>query len=255
MILFLVILFLTAGCAPKTIPEPDLSPDQVRSRFDAPATDGVFKATARIAVESPKGKYSQTVALAVKNPSFLRIETLPLFGPTDLMLATRGRTFQVFLPREKTYYTGAATKQNMHRFFGIPLSPRHIIPILTGLPPLKAVDIGELRIYREMGRYRIDLTSEHRNIQSLWLNPESQMLEELVLRDEAAALSLSVTFDDFVHLRDRSYPTRIHVTMAEPEQTSVTVRYSDMEVSGDTTEDLFDLAIPPGITPILIGNQ
>ena len=213
-----------------------------------------FKATARIAVESPTEKYSQTVALAVKNPSFLRIESLPLFGPADLMLSTKGSVFQVFLPREKTYYTGAATQHNMHRFFGIALSPRHIIPLLTGVPPLEVVDTGELRIYREMGRYRIDLFSENRNIQSLWLNPESQMLEELLLRDEAAGTSLSVTFDNFVHLQDRSYPTLIHVTMVEPERTSITVRYSDIEVSDDRAEGLFDLAVPLGITPILLGE-
>lgn len=255
-LLFLALILLMTGCAPKRIPEPFVTPDQIRDRLTRPAAEAVFTATARVAVQSPRGRYSKTMVLAVKRPSFLRIESLPLFGPADLLLSTNGKTFQVFLPAEGAYYIGAATVETMHRFFGIALAPRHIVPLLTGSPPLNPTDGGDagFRVYREEGRYRADLLPENGTLISFWLNPESKMLEEMALRDETADLSWSATFENFVQLEDRFYPGTIHVSIEKPERTTVTVRYRDMDVSADTTKDLFNLTIPPGIEPILLGE-
>jgi len=170
--LFLHVIIGLLNCAPKKPIEPFKgcvsSPASVLKRISSTSgPNHILKATAKIIVDSSKGKYSRKIAIIVKKPSFIRIEAIPFFGTPDFFLSVNKKTLKVFLPKKRNFYIGHATRKNLFSLFQIYLDADEIVSILTGNPPVIRRDNHTLRGYFEGNLYRIDIISAGKKIQSL----------------------------------------------------------------------------------------
>src|SRR3972149_3933203 len=89
------IFFLLFGCAPVATSFPkgidyDLSARDTLEKFiKAHHIKDTFKAIARIEINDGK-KHSLKVAMMLKRPSLMRIESIPVIGPPNLFLSRKG---------------------------------------------------------------------------------------------------------------------------------------------------------------------
>lgn len=243
---------MISGCISGKIPEitkdPVAFPENVLGKIAIPASGDIIKATANITLNSSEGRYSKKMAILLKMPSCLRVETIPVFGPTDFFLSTNEKSLKVFLPGEGKFYVGKATKENIFLFFKIFLSPGDMVSMLAGLPP--QIMEGTLSEYVEGRLYRVDIKFGKRK-RSLWVNPDDYTLTKIEEIDDNEVI-YRATFRDPVIIDGTPYPERIDIEVEEPEKVSINIRYLDFEISHDENTAAFDLRTPYGITTVFI---
>ena len=140
--------------------------------------DGV-KAIARIEVNTPEGRYPLKAALVLKPPSSLRFESMPIIGPADLFLTVHENVLKVFVPQKGKFYIGKATTRNLAYFIPIAataLRMEDMMSILLGMRPEIRGKTITLDGSSDGSLYRVDIFSENRKIQSLWVDPEEDHL-------------------------------------------------------------------------------
>jgi hypothetical protein len=254
---FSVLIFITSGCTPKRIPDfatrPLLDPEIVFEKISRPGDrDAFIKAEAHISLDSPDMKYSGRVAMAVKNPSFLRIDAIPAFGPADFLLSANEKEFMVFIPGRKKFYTGESSGKNFYRFFGVPLPADEIVSLLTGTSPATSEENLRIEGSWEENLYRIDVTSGEKKIRSIWTKPNGEEMVRIETLNENGTVLYTAWFDDYIPAGNGTYPKKIKVAMKFPVLALFTVHYSDIEVSSEGDMSLFNLLPPPGIDPTVI---
>jgi outer membrane lipoprotein-sorting protein len=256
IVLCVFILLSVPGCAPKksiVVPPHIPSPEIILTAiYGAHESRSVLKATARVSVQTPEGKISKNVALIAKTPSFLRVEALPVFGTPDFFLTVNNKILKVFLPREQRYYVGEATKQNLFSFFNIMLEAETIVPILFGTPPMGHKDNLTLKGTFEGDLYRIDILSEERRTQSIWVKPQGYEVLRFEVLNEDDTVMYSAAYDDFYPVGDSSFARKVTITIEEPKKINATIRYSNVRTDNDRNMDYFDLPVPIGIRPLFI---
>ncbi|MCK4533963.1 MAG: hypothetical protein KAT81_00450 [Syntrophobacterales bacterium] len=225
-----------------------VSPEDVLGKIAIPASGDIIRATANITLNSSEGRYSRKMALLLKMPSCLRVETMPVFGPADFFLSANEKSLKVFLPGEGKFYVGKATKENLFLFFKVFLSPGDMVSILTGLPP--QIMEGSLSEYVEGRLYRVDIRSGKKN-RSLWINPDDYTLARIEEISNGRVI-YRATFRDPVAIDGTRYPERIDIEVEEPERVSINIRYLDFEISHDENTAVFDLRTPYGVTTVFI---
>jgi hypothetical protein len=254
---FSVIIFITFGCAPKTIPDlatrPLFDPEDVYEKISRPGDhDAFIKAEAHITLDSHERNYSGRVAMAVKKPSSLRVDAIPAFGPADFFLSANEKEFMVFIPGRKKFYTGESSGKNLYRFFGIPLPADETVSLLTGTPPPTSGEDLRLAGSWEENLYRIDITSRGKRIRSIWTRPEGEEIARIETLNENGTVLYTAWFDDYTPTENGTYPEKIEVAIKFPIWALFKVHYSDIEVSSDDDMSLFNLLPPPGIEPTVI---
>lgn len=224
-------------------------PQDILEKIAVPDRGDTLRATARISLSSPEGNYSRKMALLVRPPCSLRVEAIPLFGPADFFLSVNEKDLKVFFPGEGKFYAGAATRENLSLFFKVFLSPADMVPLLVGgLPP--HIPDGRLSGHMEDGVYRVDIRSGKRR-RSLWVDPASHTLTKIEETDDHRTL-WRAAFEDHTVVGGASYPRKIHVEVKGPERVEMDIRYLDLDTSSAADMAVFDLQIPPGITPLPI---
>ncbi len=257
IILFLSVQVVLFSCAPKkptalpteTIPPPE---NILRKITRAGTIDKVVTATAKISINTPEGKYSRTVAVVARRPSFLRIEAIPIFGTPDFFLSVNKRILKVFLPKEGNFYIGYASRKNLFSFFHTYLDADEIVSILTGTPPAIGSDNYILKGSLEGKLYRIDILSEDKRIQSLWIDPKHLVMTRIEVLNEDGGAGYSASFEDYHSVENTSFPKKVTITIEKPEKIYTSIRYSNIQISSKQEKGLFDLFIPAGITPVFI---
>jgi len=257
IILLLSVHVMLFSCAPKkptasftgTIPPPE---NILREITRAGTIDKVVTATARISINTPEGKYSRTVAVVARRPSFLRIEAIPIFGTPDFFLSVNKKTLKVFLPKEGNFYIGYASRKNLFSFFQIYLDADEIVSILTGTPPAIGSNNYILKGSLEGKLYRIDILSEGKRIQSLWIEPKHHVMTRIEVLNEDGGTGFSATFEDYHSVENTSFPKKVKIIIEKPEKIYTSIRYSNIQISSKQEKGLFDLFIPAGITPVFI---
>ncbi len=255
-IAFLFLFLAFGGCTHKNVTTPFkgyiLPPEDVLkniSRTDS--LKNTLKAIAHITVDTPQGKHSMKVALIVKRPSFLRVEAMPLIGPSDLFLSISENSLKVFLPKEGKFYVGHATRKNLAMFFPINLKTEDIISTLAGTPPYIKEQNITLQGQVEGKLYRIDVIAQGEKIQSLWVNPDGNLVKFEVL-DNEGKISYTARFKDHHQICGSSMPGKVTIVTEKPCKLNARIRYSDTQLTQDVNPAVFDLDIPPGVEPIFI---
>ncbi len=252
IIVMCLALLAFSGCVSGKIPEvtkmPAALPQDILRKIPMPDSGDTIRATARISLSSSEGDYSRKMALLLRMPSSLRVETIPLFGPADFFLSANGESLKVFFPGEGKFYVGAATRENLLLFFKVFLSPADMVPLLAGLPPHIAG--GRLSGHAEGRLYRVDIKSGKKR-RSLWVDPDDHTLTKIEDIDDGRVL-WRATFTDHIVASGIPYPRRVRIEVKEPGRVNLDIRYLDLDISSAGDTAIFDLQIPSGITPIPI---
>jgi len=243
---------MISGCISGKIPEPTKGPmafpENVLGKIAMPDSGDIIRTTANITIDSCEGKYSGKMALLLKMPSCLRVETMPVFGSADFFLSANEEFVKVFFPGEGKFYVGRATRENLFLFFKIFLSPSDMVSILAGLPP--QIMEGSLSEHVEGKLYRIDIKSGKKT-RLLWINPDDYTLTKIEDIDDGRVI-YRATFEGHIVVNKMLYPKKISIEVEEPERVSIDVRYLDIDILSDGNTTVFDLQTPSGIVPVFI---
>ncbi|MBN2282334.1 MAG: DUF4292 domain-containing protein [Deltaproteobacteria bacterium] len=249
-----IMLALLAGCSLRTVPVKE-------ARAVPPARDiidiinaqhdrgSILKAMAVITIDSSRGRYTRTIALALRQPSFLRMETIGFFGPPDLYFTSDGTVFQAFLPGESRFFSGFTTRENLLRFFDIPLSVRDMVSLLSGTIPLETVTEHRFSQEAENGSWRIDITGNGKPVMSIWIEPERlrTMRIDSSGSEEPGDVPYRVSYENYDEAT--GYPKRMVLSLEDEAGTTVFLRYETLKKVTPEDTSFFELTLPPGITP------
>jgi len=127
-----------SGCHPRR-PPPDLSADPAELLAAVRAAqDGVrtVEGRARVGLDAPGGTGAVDQYLAAEKPGRVRVESYDFFGNVLSVLAVDGDQLAVYDAREKVFYRGPATRENVGRLVPVSLSPGELATLLCGSAPL-----------------------------------------------------------------------------------------------------------------------
>jgi hypothetical protein len=144
---------LAIACAPR-LPPPDLAlepePLLAQVRAAASAIQSV-RGEVRVRVKG-QGRGAVPAFVAARKPSSLRLEALDFFGnPVAVLVVSEGR-LSIFDGRQRAFYRGAATAENVGRLVPLALAPEELVAALCGAPLLE----GEA-VRADPGRGHVEL--------------------------------------------------------------------------------------------------
>jgi len=257
VIFFLPLFLMLLGCAAtappvsqKQAPQLISGPDFVKL-VEAGRTDATFKALARIEINSSGNRYPPLKAvLMLRQPSMMKIEVIPPIGPPSLFISVLHGTLKIFVPEKQKFYQGKATRKNLALFFPVSLSPEDMASILTGLPP----GITDKNLTSREGAAgstpSVDILSPDGGIIStLRIDATQKRLAGMDVFAADGGMSYTVSYEEYTKVENHWLPQRI-IIHARETNTVITVSYSDMELSRETDETTFDLALPPGMKAV-----
>jgi hypothetical protein len=232
------------------------SPRVVLERIDRnDQFNDTLKAIAHIEVNTPEGRYPLKVAVLVKRPSSLRLEVIPFIGPPDLLLTVYDDLLKVFLLQKGEFYVGKATTKNLSYFFPFSTAGLQIegmTSILLGTHPKIQETAITLNGSSDGSLYRIDILSENRRIQTLWVDTEKYNLVKVDLFSGDNSRLYSARFMGHNSKASVTIPQEVIVVPGGDEKRIVIIRYSDVQIEKGVDTELFKLQPPPGITPIYL---
>lgn len=259
-----VLVLVLFGCAgrPAAIPPVSdrsyASPEAAIRAISVPSPAAAVTATARIQISHNGERHSQKVALMMRMPSFLRVESIPLMGPPDFLLSMANGELRVFLASQEggTFYIGRATPQNLSRFIPLPLPPNEVVSLLMGggwLPGNDGNPPFSFRGEQEERFYRVDQYVAGRIVRSIWIDPPADFLVRLRKFTESGGISYTADFSEPTRVGKEILPQSIVLSgNAFP---GLTIRYSNLQkITDDNTTD-FPLAVPEGAIPVSLDES
>lgn len=254
--LIAALMLCMAGCAavkhaPQVkiaMPTPETALAALR---EADRFTGTFQTLARIEVTRDRGTYPVKAAVLMKWPDALRIEHLPLLGPPDFFMALNGNRLQISLPGEEAYLTGEATPENLAPYLAVDLPREELLALLRGSCP-PGTGITTLRGVEEGETMRLDLSDAQGKRLSMWIDPASLNLLQCTRFAGHGGEAYTIRFEEPRPLGGRAWPMRIRFTAAVPSAAAMTIRYTEPVLSREDSSTLFDLPVPPGITPRML---
>lgn len=254
----LLVALAVSGCAGRRAAEfPPAAYDSPEAALRAVARSGLqaqtMTATARILIDRPGERQSLKIALMMKRPAALRVESIPILGPTDFFLSVADGELRVFLPGTKggAFYKGPADPRNLSRFFPLFLPPAELIPLLMGLPPEDGNGAGQLNGEWDKGHYRVDLYEAGRKMRSVWIDPAGDFVTRIRAFGGGEAVAYTADFSEHVRTDNGSLPRRLEIRgEGLPE---LTIRYADLQAVADADDPAsFALPVPEGVVPTLL---
>lgn len=200
------------------------------------------KGDAKLIVDSPQGKGSVALFVAVTHPARLHIEQLDFFGRPEGILVTDGERFGLYDGRQRKYFRGPATAQNMARFVPIALPPRELASLLMGRVPRIPADSSSVSVDEPSRTYKLELVK----------GPVKQHLgvslgTHRVISSRVDGLSTyAIDADELTDFGSATLPK--HLTLDAPSaKTKVELLYKDITVNEAPELTLFELEPPEGI--------
>jgi len=211
-----------------------------------PGKTDLWRAVAQIDWAANGRHYPARVALIMKNPSYLRLEIIPVIGTPDFFLAASPAKMSIFIPSQGKYYYGQPTADNLGRFLPWKFDIEDIVMIFSGIcPVLKEKNIAYQK-ERDKHLMRVEMKAPSGASQVAWTD-ENGRLYHFVRRDETGKDVYAVRY--FYNATGGSIPEKIDIDLADG-KTSLSVKYLD--VTMDKTADLsvFDLVPPDNVAAI-----
>ncbi|WP_242394536.1 DUF4292 domain-containing protein [Anaeromyxobacter oryzisoli] len=235
-----------AGCRPPRTPPPDLSLDPAALREQVLHAEGRVRSVqgeARVGVDAPGGSGTVKQFIAAERPDRLHLEVLDFFGNVAVVLAAGDGRFALYDGREKVYYRGAATPENLARLVPLRLRAEELVAILCGDAPL--VDGAPAAAAPGPGYVTLDL-ARGALTQSLRIGPGA-VIERSSRRIDGAPGpgTYDVAFDDFEPHAGVRFPRSVALRSDSP-KVKIDLRWGTMEVNGAPDPALFRLAPPRG---------
>jgi len=215
--------------------------------IDAPPVNSL---RARATVEQWEGgkRIRGHVYIFLEAPDRVRVDAMsPADTPLAILTADENR-FALTDVGQGVYYTGPPSACNVARLLGIPMSPRSVLGILTGSPPL--IDTGDRSVTWNMKGYHL-----------LTLRGDGDLLQRVqIVSGELGTTALrSVVWSGDAILWDLRFqhrapvgpggpalPRTIRIAMPQDER-AVEVTYRDIEVNVEIPDDAFVQTPTPGL--------
>ncbi len=246
--LALLSFVLVSGCVHKVqmpvdaIREPERLAARVREATPALRS---MRGEARVEMFSEQGYTPFTEVLAMERPGRLHLEAL---GPFDVPVAVftcDGGTFQLYSMRDQVFYRGAATREIMARFTGIPLSPEDLVDAMMGL-----VDMGgpplEVGWDQDHGRYLLKTGTPDGPWRVLAVDPATFRIVEARSLDREGGLVWRLEFQDFQGPDRGPTAPMVMIFEAPARELEVSMIWKDREVEVDIPEDAWHQDPPHG---------
>jgi len=247
---FGLVLSGCAGRRPPALQTSYPSPEAALRALAASApADRAFTATAQIEINHQGKRYPMKIAVMMKRPAFLRVESIPLLGPPDFFLSVAKGELRVYLPGKNAFYTGRAVPENISRFFPIFMPAAEMISLLMGIAPDIQEESPALRGEQEEMYYRVDGYASDRRTRSLWIDPSGNRLVRIRTFAEGETVVYEAVFAEHALVEEGFMPQR--VTITGDGMAAMSLRYTDPQPIAADPES-FVLSLPEGITPILL---
>lgn len=254
ILIVVFLLPLLASCAKPThrlIGEPisdEFADDLLLGWYQSSERNHSLSGLAKFEMASPERSLSGNQVVLVEKPDRLRTEVLSLFGSPLLLLAADGEELDVLLPFENEFYTGAASPENLGRFVRLPLQLKDLVKVLLYQPPIIAA--------KELSGYDLNGDGwlvERRNPpyrQELFFDVQKRLVE--VNYYNRSGLSLTIDYGKFSEEGTVPYQFELSFPMQE---TTASLKFSDLELNGDLDPELFQLTIPQGAAVFALEDQ
>ncbi len=244
---------LLSGCAGRRLPAPQAgypSPEAAPRALAASApADQTLTATARIEINRQGERYPLKLAVMMKRPALLRVESIPLLGPPDFFLSVAKDELRVYLPGKNAFYTGRAVPQNISRFFPIFMPAAEMISLMMGIALDNREEPLTLLGEQEETYYRVDGYALGRRTRSLWIDPSGNRLVRFRTFAEGETVAYEAVFAEHILVGEGLIPQRLTIT--GDGMAALSLRYTDLRPIAADPES-FPLPLPEGITPILL---
>jgi len=252
-LLVVAALLASAACLPRLRP-PDLTTDpaallaQVRGGQDAVRR---VQGEVRARVQSPQGKGSVRQFIAAEKPDRLHLEVLDFFGNPALVLVTRGGRFALLDARQKVFYRGVATPENLARLVPLSLPAEDLVTLLCGGAPL--VPGRPVQVTAAGGQ--VILTVEGDGVVQRLALGEAGRVEhaERAVAGGAGPGSYAVKLFDRLQRAGLWFPTELELSAA-PARVELALRWVDVEVNGPLDPGLFALEPPRSARVVEVGE-
>ncbi len=244
-----------AGGCVRRIPPPDLSSDPAEllaAVKAAQAGAARVEGRARVAVEAPEGAGGVEQYLAAEKPGRVRVESYDFFGNVLSVLAVDGGELRLYDAKEKVFYRGPATAENIGRLVPVALPPEALATLLCGSAPL--LDGEPVSAVPGNGTWVLTLRRGAVR-QVLEIGPGAAVISSRLRRDGPdgpAPTGLEADFSDFKARGGVRVPTGVEAR-APVSGVSLSLRWKELAVNAPVDPALFTLAPPLGSRLVDLG--
>lgn len=235
---------LGAGCAPRLRPPPPGLPDEPAALLAevraAQARARSVQGLARVVAEGPDGGGGLEQAVAAEAPGRLRLESHDFFGNVVAVLVVDAGALALYDARQRVYYRGAATAENVGRLLPLALPPEEVVALLLGGP--RILDGAPVGTSPADGALRLTLRRGEA-VQRLDVGAGGVVLRA---RDSRAGVTwLEVDLSGHRPHGDVLLPAEVSIR-ARGAGVTLSLRWKEVEVNGALDPALFRLAPPEG---------
>lgn len=242
---------LTPAC--RRIPPPDLPADPAVLLGEVVKAQGaVWSVQGEARVKVDAGGFYGTLKhfIAAEKPDKVHLETLDFFGNVVAVLAAGGDRFALYDAREKVFYRGRPTPENLARILPLALDTPSLVTILCGSAPI--LEGTPVEVAPGSGVVRLVLDGGARR-QALELGPGAAVESSRVrlagadgaITDAPPPGALDLRFEEFRTRAGARFPTDLEIVSRDP-AAELDVHWTDVEVNGTVDADLFVLEPPRG---------
>lgn len=243
IIFFLLLSGLICGCLQRaTVPFGISSEEHLAAIAGVLTRDKTLSAIAQIDLVTKKGYQPVRAVIAVKKPSYLRLELLPVIGTPDFFLTAMPNAMSIFIPSRGEYYRGAPTGSNLAKFLPWDFNIEDMVMIFSGMyPTLPGKDLLS-QSYRDGNFLRIEMKAKSGISQTVWVGEKSR-LSKYIRKDKYGKEIYSVRYEDYEP--ESGIAGKITIKMADGIN-SISVKYSDMKIEATANLSIFELPVPEG---------
>ncbi|MEW5741804.1 MAG: DUF4292 domain-containing protein [Myxococcota bacterium] len=222
------------------------TPEELLKRIaQAEATVVALKGDGSLYVETPQGKGSVSLFVAVSHPALIHIEQLDFFNRPQGVLVTDGSNVGLYDAKDGKYYRGPATPANLGRFLPVVLPPAELAALMLGRAPRLPPESSELSFDDKLGVYVLTLKREGVT-QTLHVQPPSHRVVKSTVTGRAA---YDVEFSDIADYGAVTMPKKAKL-LAASAKTTVELTWKDVTLNEPPDLTLFDLT-PPEDVPVV----
>jgi hypothetical protein len=205
---------------------------------------GVRTLTAELALSGRAGrqKLRGRVVAGFARPSSMRLEGVAPFGPPAFILASRGDTAVLLLPRDSRVLRGTRAEEILGALTGVTLGPADLLAILTGcVVPAPQATGGRLHAN---GWASIDLMGGA----TLFLQPVGRGLPMWQLR-AARRSGWQIEYPTW----SGAFPAAVRLQSEDPAlMVDLTTALSQVETNTEIDANAFSVTVPNDASPITI---
>ncbi len=208
----------------------------------------ILSGRARITYEMPTFAYSGIAEVAMRLPDSVKVTMRAIFGMEVGSFFTDGKAFKLYVPMEKTLYSGEIGSMELTQFFQIDVGFKQLLATFTGamLPP-----DSELTVLGVEGDdLKLHAGSELGNL-ILWIEPKYKLVHKAEIIDFEGEALYRFQFNRFQKSRNVVLPKMISVE--QPQRNERLSLYYTSRTLNDEVVDLdLLLTVPDDVEEIIL---